>query len=73
MGLIINGNCNAGGFMTFKENFYTKNLKKESTKYYAIFQFCCLEGYLLVNKIPCQCNNTDPGVILFTEIVIDVL
>ena len=55
---MINGNCNAGRFMIFKENFYTKNLKNGSTKYYAIFQFWCLEGYLLVTKSPYQCINT---------------
>ena len=37
LALIINGNCNAGRFMIFKENFYTKNFKKGSTKYYAMF------------------------------------
>ena len=58
--------------MIFKKNFYNKNLKNWSAKY-AIFQFCCLEGYLLVIKTLCQCNNTYARVILFTEIVIDVL
>ena len=59
--------------MIFKRNCYTQSLKNGSTECCPILQFCCLEVYLLVIKTPWQCNTAYSKVIVFTEIIIEVL